>query len=249
MHVLIIEDETPAAERLQTLLSEADPALRTLAVLDSVESSVEWLDSHPRPDLLFCDIQLADGLSFEIFAQREVQAPVIFTTAYDEYALRAFQVNSIDYLLKPVEADQLRRALDKYRRLQPQALPDLKRLLEQLHRPPAYRERFLIRLGEQFRYVLTEEIAYFMAESGVVYAVTREQKRLPVDHKVEELEQLLDPRRFFRINRKFIVSLSAIRRIHSWFNSRLKLELEPAAEGETVVSRERVNEFKQWLNS
>ena len=249
MRVLIIEDEEPAAERLESLLLEANPQIQVLAHLDSVESSVEYLQKESIPDLIFLDIQLADGLSFEIFDSVTVETPIIFTTAYDQYAIQAFQVNSIDYLLKPIAPESLHKSLSKYQKWQGQApLPDLRGLIQAL-RPQQYQERFLIRVGDQLKYVSIGEVAYFMAESRLVLLVTNQGRQFPVDYKIEDLESMVDPRSFYRLNRKFLARLESIQKIHTYFNSRLKIDLQPAPDVEVIISREKVNGFKQWLNS
>ena len=252
MRVLIVEDESPAAERLIQLLRDQQPDLDILAVLDTVEDTVAWLRTRPAPDLLLLDIQLADGQSFDIFEQVRVEVPVIFTTAYDQYAIRAFEVNSIDYLLKPVEPTALGRALGKLERLQASSAPDWQALLAQVQaaqgQKPVYQQRFLVKIGEQYRSVPVTEVAYVMAADGFVLLVEQGGRQYPVDFKVEELAERLDPQRFYRINRKYIVSVESIGKIHSWFNSRLKLDLQPPSDAEVIVSRERVSDFKAWLN-
>jgi DNA-binding LytR/AlgR family response regulator len=250
MRVVLIEDENPAVERLRSLLREADPSIEVLEVLDSVEESVAWFLSHPQPDLVFMDIHLADGISFVIFDAVQVQAPVIFTTAYDQYALKAFTVNSLDYLLKPVEPSELARALAKYRNMSRQFPPvNVQALLQALQPPRNYQERFLVKIGDQYKYIPAAEIAYCLAAEGGVWLVAQDGKKLPADMTMEVLEQQLDPRLFFRVNRKCMVRHTAIHRIHTWFNSRLKLELQPESPEEILVSRDRVGEFKGWLNS
>ncbi|MDX5347511.1 MAG: LytTR family DNA-binding domain-containing protein [Hymenobacteraceae bacterium] len=256
MQVLIIEDEAPAARRLQQLLRDQDSGLEIADTIDSVESAVKWLNRHQQPDLIFMDIQLADGLSFEIFDQVAIRTPVIFTTAYDEYAIRAFSVNSIDYLLKPIEPDHLKRSLQKYRLLKEQfgstsgAQPELEQLLRSLHlNKKSYKNRFLVRQGERLLSVPAEEVAYFMAEDKIVLLCCQNNLRYPVDFSLDELESLLDPQQFFRINRQFIVSLSAIEQIHTYFNGKLKLDLQPEVEKEVLISREKAAIFKQWLGA
>lgn len=252
MRILVVEDESPAADRLIALLRQQRPGAEILAVLDSVEDTIDWLHKHPQPDLLLLDIQLADGQSFEIFEAQPIDIPVIFTTAYDQYAIRAFDVNSIDYLLKPIESDALARALARYEQRRPQVATDWQAVLSQLQQAQAgaatYQQRFLVRIGDQYRSIPIEQVAYVMAAEGLVLLVEQGGRQYPVDFKVEELAERLDPQRFYRINRKFIVSVESIGKIHSWFNSRLRLDLTPPAEPEVIVSRERVHDFKAWLN-
>ena len=255
MRLIIIEDERPAANRLQKLLLEAEPAAEVLDVIDSVEDAAEWFAGGQPLDLAFMDIQLADGLSFDIFKRVEVSVPVIFTTAFDQYALRAFKSNGIDYLLKPVDPADLRQALDKFRRMQggsgaPQApaLDALLRMVQEARAPRRFRERFLIKQGEQLRYVPTADAAYFQADAGYVSLVTHEGQRLLLDQSLELIAQELDPQAFFQISRQCIVSLRAIAKIHTWHNSRLRLDLTPISKQEVIVSRDRVRDFKGWLD-
>jgi DNA-binding LytR/AlgR family response regulator len=251
MNVLIIEDEDPAAERLQGLLLEAEPQTNVLATLDSVRSAVAWLTSHPEPDLIFLDIQLADGLSFEIFRQTEVHVPIVFTTAYDSYALEAFRVNSIDYLLKPVKREELTRALNKFRKTRGSVLlPDLGRLLQQLQPSAPVREfkrRFIIRFGDKIKAVDVDQVAYFYTEDKINFLRTRDNQSYPIDQNLDRLEELLDPRRFFRINRQFIISIDSIDQMYAFSKSRVKITLRPPSTGDTIVSTERSPVFKQWL--
>lgn len=254
MRALLLEDELPAANRLRRLLAEADADLRVLDVLDSVEGAVAWLRAHPAPDLLFCDIHLADGLSFEIFANAPVDCPVIFTTAYDAYALQAFRHNSVDYLLKPIEAEALARALDKYRRVfaggGTAPLPDAAQMRAILDGwgKPAWRRRFLVKRGDRLDYVPSEAVAFAYSAEGLTHLVARDGHRDLVDRSLEELAAELDPERFFRVSRKCLVALPAISAIHKYFSGRLKLELSPAAPFEVLVSRERVDAFQAWLD-
>ncbi|MGB3777303.1 MAG: LytTR family DNA-binding domain-containing protein [Tunicatimonas sp.] len=253
MNVVIIEDEYPAAERLERMLERADPAIQVSAVLESVEAAVDWLRTEAAPDLILSDIQLSDGLSFEIYEQVLVQRPIIFTTSYDEYAIRAFKHKSIDYLLKPIKFEELQRAIQKYRDLQPSPAPTdhaarLEKLLDTLsHSGRTYKKRFLVKKGEQLIPVADEAVAYLYTENELVYLITREDKKYVVDYTLEQLDGLLDPTRFFRINRQFIVGLAAVQQIHTYFSSRLKLHLQPAASTDVVVSKGQVKGFKAWL--
>lgn len=255
MKILIIEDEAPAARRLAGLIRNARPEAEILAVIDSVELAVRWLPAHRPPDLIFMDIQLADGLSFDIFARTEVTAPVIFTTAYDEYALKAFKVNSVDYLLKPVDPDELAHSLRKLQTLRDQLAPPLDagvlRSLVQSLQPvqSPFKSRFLVRFADKLVFIQTDGIAYFLAEDKYVFVIIHDNKKYPLDHTLDELDTLLDPSVFFRLNRKFIAHLKSIQSIHTYFNGKLKLHLVPAEPEEVTVSRERAAAFKKWLGA
>lgn len=252
MQILIIEDEQPAAKQLAKLIQKARPQAQLLSALDSIESSIDFFNNATTfPDLIFMDIQLADGLSFDIFNNIDISTPVIFTTAFDQYTLRAFKVNSIDYLLKPIEPEELSAALDKYENIyqQPTSLsPAVLHQLKNALTEPVYKERFLIKIGQQLIYLRTENIRYFFSEDSLVYAITEDNKKHLVDFSLDQLEQVLSPRNFFRINRKIILHLEAIHRIHTYFNGRLKLEIQPKQDLEAIVSRDRVSDFKQWLD-
>lgn len=253
MKVLIIEDEAPAARRLRQMIAETDSSITVLDTIDSIEASVRWLQLYPMPDILFMDIQLADGLSFDIFNQVRINAPVIFTTAYDEYAIRAFEVNSIDYLLKPIEKAALERSIHKFKSMK-QAFADsgtagIESVLSslQLHQK-TYKSRFLVKLGEKLLSISTQEVAYFAAEDKIVLLFTHEGKKYPVDYSLDELESMLSPDHFFRINRQFIVHINAIAAIHNYFNGKLKLQINPPTTKETIISRDKAPLFKSWLD-
>lgn len=251
MTVLLVEDEPLAARRLETLLRDVAPDARVVGQTESVRETLRWLHAHPVPDLLLLDIQLADGLSFELFQQTSLEVPVIFTTAYDEYALRAFKVNSVDYLLKPVEREELAAALDKFRRQQGTSVAQVGRLLEAygLKPVPTFRTRFLLRLGGRLEVVPIEDVQYLFADDKLVFLVTTDGRKLPVDEPLDELERQLDPAQFARFNRKFLGRVAAIDRIEPHFNGKLRLWLRhrPADE-EIYVSRERADGFRAWLN-
>lgn len=265
MNVLLLEDEYPAAERLQRLLLQAAPEAHVLAVLDSVSSAVQWLSVNPAPDLILSDIQLADGLSLDVFDQLVVRSPVIFTTAYDAYAIRAFKANSVDYLLKPVKLAELQAALTKLRewRTAPSEAPTslvppatdkdetahrLERLLDALPRPDRqYKTRFLVRSGEQLLPLAVSQVAWFQSRHETTTLATTDNRRFVVDYTLEQLESLLDPTLFFRINRQFIAQLPAVQRLHPHFNGKLLLELQPAPSEEVLVSREKAGAVKSWL--
>ena len=248
MNILIIEDEKPAADRLMKMLKEVEPDAVFPAVLDTIRSSVEWLSQNTSPDIIFMDIHLADGQSFSIFQQVQLSCPVIFTTAYDEHALEAFRVNSIDYLLKPVKKEDLQRALAKWRKLSAHATGKIGAVLQQLSLTPReYRKRMVIRIGEQIRLVEVGEIAYFYTENRVNYLCTFSDIRYPIDYQLDELDTMLDPSVFFRINRQFIININAIEKMQTWSKSRIKITLKPPAQEETIVSTERSPQFREWL--
>jgi DNA-binding LytR/AlgR family response regulator len=251
MKTLIIEDEQPAAKRLAKMLSEHCPECEIMDMIDSVEGAVKWLRNFQAPDLIFMDIQLADGLSFDIFGQTQLTAPVIFTTAFDHYTLRAFKVNSVDYLLKPVDPIELVSAIEKFRLIHGQ--PDtydrsgLEKMLQSMLVQREFKGRFLVKSGQHFVHVPISEIAYFFSEDGIAFVQCADGKKHIIEYTLDQLEGMLDPKLFFRINRQAIVNPEAVRRISTWFNSRLKLELQPVHDTNNVVSRERVQDFKRWI--
>jgi len=249
--ILIIEDEQPAARRLKKLVNALDDSIEIIDVIDSVEDAVAWFKNYDEPDLAFFDIQLADGLSFSIFEQVEIKCPVIFTTAYDQYAIKAFKVNSIDYLLKPIDPAELDNAWQKYQSLDKESSPDLAKMVaafQSMNQKKTYKERFLIKKGDGYKYLTVKEIAYFLSDGGLTFLIDKNGKRFIVDDKLDALENSLDPRQFYRINRKFIIGENAVSKISNYFNSRLKLELSPKSEEEVIVARDRVSSFKGWLN-
>ena len=252
MKILIIEDEIPAAKRLSKLVSQFKPEAQVLEVIDSVEGAVKWLNTFEKPDLLFMDIQLSDGLSFDIFNHTEIQSPIIFTTAYDQYTLKAFKVNSVDYLLKPIDPEELEKAFLKFDKIfrQPQSYDQstIENLLKAMTQKE-YKSRFIVKTGQQLIYISVEDISYFYSDDGLLCVKTKNGKRHILDYTLDQLEQVLDPSQFFRINRKIITRIEAINKIHTYFNSRLKLELQPKTELEVIVSRDRVNDFKKWLDN
>lgn len=250
MNVLIIEDENAAARRLEKLLGELAPEAVVLDRLDSVEAAVLWLQNNPQPDLMLLDIHLADGSSFEIFDHVTVTCPVIFTTAYDEYALRAFKVNAVDYLLKPIKPNEMAAALEKLKRLSHTATPDYAPLLDMLRKQEGsrYLRRMLIRFSNSIKLVDMSDAAYFYTKDKITFLVSRSTgKRFPVDYPLDKLESLLDPSVFFRINRQFIINVAAIKEMHPYSKSRVKVVLEPGTDQDTIVSTERSAEFKKWL--
>jgi DNA-binding LytR/AlgR family response regulator len=247
MNVLIIEDEIPAARQLTKLLLAQRPHWKVTDTLDSVESAVRWLHTFPKPDLIFMDIQIADGLSFDIFRQVQIQSPVVFTTAFDQYAVQAFKVNAIDYLLKPVDPDDLSIALQRIENQRNKAQEIDIASMARLFQKEKFKDRFLVKTGQQLSFLATSDIAYFRSSEGLTQAHTFVGKKHFIEHTLEELERLLDGNEFFRVSRSLTIHLKAIQKIHPHLNGRLKLELQPAAPDEVFVSRERVNEFKVWL--
>ncbi len=256
MNVLIIEDEKLTAQRLTTLLHRYDSTICILAQLPSVTKTLQWFRENQSitPDLLFLDIHLEDDLGFRIIEELKLTIPVIFTTAYNEYMLQAFKVNSIDYLLKPIDADELTAALDKFKLLWPakpsprveNQLSSLLQFLEQSN-PTNYKDRFMVSIGNKLRSIKTQDIAYFSFEDKITLLVTHEGLRLSVDYSIEKLAQLVDPHHFFRANRSFLVSLSAIHTVHAYSGGKLKLDLDPAPRQDVFVSGDRIAGFKEWL--
>ena len=251
MNVIIIEDEKPAARRLGRMLKELEIEAKTM--LHSVEESLNWFQNNEHPDLIFLDIQLSDGLSFEIFEEIPVSSAIIFTTAYDEYALKAFKLNSIDYLLKPIDEDELRVAVEQYKTQQKQEtnlqvnIDDIRRLLiNPVDRK--YKKRFTIKIGQHIKIIHVDEIECFYSENKATYIHTSGGRNYLIDHSLEHWQDQLDPEHFFRVNRTFIVHVNAIKDIISYTNSRLKLILHSFSETEIIVSRERVKDFKNWID-
>ena len=260
MQVLIVEDEKPAARHLTAMLQKHDPTTEVLAQLDTVKKAVAWFSEHPAPDLVFLDIQLADGLSFSIFEQVSVASPIIFTTAYDQYAVQAFRVNSVDYLLKPIGPDELGQALDKFRQYhRAPAAPAVDRsLMANLQQAigammPSYKHRFVVKVGEHIRPVPVAEVLYFVSQDKVTFMQTRPERqpaarRFVVDYSLDQIEDMVDPRGFFRISRQYMVSLRAVEDIVTYSSSRLKLVLHHCDDHGVLVSRERVAAFRAWLD-
>lgn len=250
MKALIIEDEDIASRRLRNLIEELAPDCEILAQLSSVESGHKWFQTNDLPDLIFLDIQLNDGYGFDIIDRLEKHPPIIFTTAYNEYAIRGFKYNGLDYLLKPIDKTELKKALNKYtetidnRQQQTSDIDTLRHLFKK-----EYKRRFMVKVGNQFKTYKVEDIAYFMADEGVIFLYTNSGQKCPIEYAIDQLEEILDPIHFFRINRKYMVSVNAVHEIHSYFNSRLLLKLTPTPKDEQViVSRERTTNFKKWLD-
>jgi len=247
--VLIIEDELPNIIRLEKMLSLLDSEITITAKLQTVHDSIKWLKEHQQPDVIFMDIMLTDGLSFEIFNHVTITAPVIFVTAYDEYALKAFEVNGVDYLLKPLEADKLAKSLRKAKSIIGTGSDaGILQLIKNMHaKQQIYRSRFLIAYRDKYILIMTDDIAYFTLENKTAFLTTYASQRFVVDQTLEILEKELDPAIFFRVSRQVIVSLKSIRNIHQTFNGQLKIELSPALDESVVLSREKSNQLKKWL--
>jgi DNA-binding LytR/AlgR family response regulator len=253
MKALIIEDEVLAAERLTTLLAECDSSIEVIGQLDSIQDVIAYFQSGKNADIVFLDIQLADGKSFEIFDKVRIEVPIIFTTAFDQYALQAFKLHSIDYLLKPIEVNDLRNAIEKFKKLSAykislneSEIKALKDLLSQ--KSHAYKQRILVKAGNKLQYKPTHSVAYFFADGKTAYMIGKDGRKNMIDHTLEELEQMLNPENFFRISRKFIVNFEAVTEIKGLISSRLEVKLNQTFEHELLVSRERVHEFKAWLD-
>lgn len=249
MKVIIIEDEKPAAEKLWKAIQQADPSIEIIAVLNSVKSSIDWLQQNPLPELLFMDIDLGDGLSFKIFDTVKINSPVIFCTAYDEYWQEAFEHNSIDYLLKPVKQEKLETALNKYHKLKQHFALNFQQL-QQWQRHPAgyaYKKRFLVKRGIDYVSVKTDDIAYFYATHKLVCMVDNKNQKFIIDQSLAEIEKQLDPANFYRVNRKYFVQQNAIKKIKSYPKSKLQLELEPVLQEDIIISQENVAAFKEWM--
>jgi two-component system, LytTR family, response regulator LytT len=252
MKILIVEDEELAVKKLQKTLQSVDATAQVVGIADSIKGAVNWLQDNPAPDLILMDIELSDGQSFEIFNLTDVKSPVIFTTSYDEYALKAFKVNSVDYLLKPIQKEELQAALSKFQKLKVAGNADINidslvKELQQKLQPKEYRKRFLVKLGQKLVSVEVEEIAYFYSDGRLNFFKTSDNKKFVVDYTMDELEDMLDPEKYFRVSRSFYVSVNSIDKIDDYFGNRLILQLKPAVEKEALVSREKVTDFKKWM--
>jgi two-component system, LytTR family, response regulator LytT len=255
MKYLIIEDEVPAQRLIEELLRELRPHWQAAACLDSVESAVNWLNNHPHPQVIFMDIQLSDGLSFDILDQVDIQSMIIFTTAYDEYAVRAFRVNSIDYLLKPIKKSELMEALGKYEEYSGKMFQRLNNTIDVAELMSAiknaeskYRTRFLISVGEVFFPLPVEDVAYIYSRHRISSAVSFEGKRYVIDFTLDRLEEQLQPDMFFRVSRQFIVNIKAVFKVHTFFNGKLLLETKPSYEEKVNISRDKARLFKSWID-
>ena len=257
MKVLIIEDEELAVKKLRKTLNAVDESAEVVGVADSIRSSVNWLQNNPSPDIILMDIELCDGQSFEIFDKVDVKSTVIFTTSYDEFALKAFKVNSVDYLLKPVQKDDLHVAIEKYKKLKTLYkdsnespvfnIENLVKELQQKMQGKEYRKRFLVKQAQKLVSIETDQIAYFYSDGRLNFFKTFDNKKFVVDYTMDELEEMLDPEKYFRISRSFYVSINSVDQIHDYFGNRLMLYLKPQVDKEALVSRERVSDFKRWL--
>lgn len=256
MTVFIIEDEHLGLDRLVKMLREVSPEIEVLGHAETIKSAVWWVQNNPPPDLVFMDIELADGQCFEIFNQTEVTSPIIFTTSYDEYALHAFKVNSVDYLLKPIRQEELKRSLDKYQRLKEQFgghavqvnVENLIAGLQSFQQRKEYRRRFLVKQGQRLLSIETTDVAWFRAEGKLCFLRTWDNQRHLVDYSLEQLADMLDPADFFRLNRNYLAHVKSVKAINSYFNGKLILQLSPAPEAnDVIVSKEKATDFKRWM--
>ncbi|KXX70116.1 LytTR family DNA-binding domain-containing protein [Flammeovirga sp. SJP92] len=250
MKILIIEDELPTANYLAKLIQQYNPAFEVIDILSSVEDSIDWFGSNEQPDLIFQDIALSDGNCFDIYKSVKVKSPLIFTTAFSEYALDSFKLNSIDYIVKPYDFDDIKRVLDKFAlygnlfmTASTSEMAELKETSEK-----KIKKRFLISIGEQFKTIQSSEIAFIRFDEGLTFLHLFDDKKYPIDKSISLLETQLDPSQFFRVNRKYIINVEAITKINTWFNSRLQVDTTPAPLEDLIVSRDRVKDFKDWLD-
>jgi len=255
LKVLIIEDEIPAQRLLKETLQEINSETEVVDCLNSIKSAVEWFQNNPHPEIVLLDIQLSDGLSFEIFKQMKIESMIIFTTAYDEYAMQAFKVNSLDYLLKPIEKDELQVAFEKYYQYNKQFIQeknsniDFSALASLIKNEKSeYRKRFLIQSNESFFHLPIEQIAFFYSMQGITFAVTFEKREYPINFSLENLKEQLNPEYYFKINRQIIINIEGIKRVHTYFNGKLKLETKPEHSEEIIVGKDKAASFKRWLD-
>ena len=251
MKILIVEDENLLARELIQLLHEIEPAAEVIGRTISISGTVEWLSGNERPDLILMDIELGDGQCFEIFRQVKISTPVIFTTAYDEYALKAFKVNSIDYLLKPVSKPELRKALDKYSEphqgKEGTLMQSLQELSRQLQGTTASRERFLVKQGQKMITIQVTEVAMFNSRNSITWLITREKKQFVLDYTLDEIEEMVSPAAFFRVNRKFILRQELVMSFEPWFNGKLKVSYQVQPAEDIIISREKAASFRKWM--
>jgi len=250
MKIVIIEDEVFAARRLENMIREIDPQIEVVAKLESVSESVAWLKSNAQPDLIFLDIQLEDDLSFAIFEQVQVRSKIIFTTAFDEYAIKAFKFNSIDYLLKPINNDELSNAIEKFRswKAETAQVIDATMLRDLLRPQPAYRERFMVTVGDKLKTINVSDIAYFFSAAGITFVVMNSKQQYSLDFSLDNLKEMLNPKEFFRVNRQYLIGLKSIDKVVVYPKSRLKLVLNPPTDSDLFVSIDKAPEFKQWMD-
>lgn len=250
MKIVIVEDEPAAASQLKFLLREIGVEDPVETIIESVEEGIKWFTSHPSPDLIFSDIQLADGISFDIYEQVHLKTPIIFTTAFDEYAIRAFKHNSVNYLLKPIDEDSLRFSIEKFQNQQLMQQERLNELIQQqAFIPKAYRKSFLVKFRDKLLPIKTEEFAYFFIDNGLVYGQSYDGRKWVIDFKLEDLESQLDPSEFIRANRQYILSRESVVEIESHFNSRVNVKVQPVAAFPIIISKEKVTPFKKWLET
>ena len=250
MKVLIIEDEQPGAERLVGQLQAIDSSIEILGILSDTQTAIDWFRNHEHPDIVLMDIELSDGQCFRIFSETEVRSSIVFTTSYDEYALKAFEQNSIDYLLKPVKKERLELALQKYKQLQQRFAYNnawMETILNHAAAPPSWRDKFLVKHGQRYISITTDEIAYFYSDLRLVFLVTIKKDKYVVDYKLEDLETMLDPGVFYRANRSFIIHSGAVAGISTGSNLKLSVTLAPALENPITISREKARSFKTWM--
>ena len=248
MKIIILEDETRAANHFGRLLAKVAPNMTVLAKIESVRDGIKYLQNNPEPELIFSDIQLADGLSFEIFKQVAVCCPIIFTTAYDHYAIEAFKTNGIDYLLKPIEEERLKQAIEKAKHFSPGLVLEKLLSITNSTSEKAYKSRFMVKVGDKIKSVPVEEILVFFSQEKASFIRTSDAHTYCIDYALDQLEPMLDPEKYFRINRKYIVSIGACTNILAWTNSRLRLKIDGIDDSDIIVARERVQEFKNWLD-
>lgn len=254
MRIVIIEDEVFAAEALQKIILKLRPETKIMAKPASIEEAVEWFSNNEMPDLIFCDIHLSDGSSFEIFKQVEIKCPVIFTTAYNEYAIEAFKVNSVDYLLKPLKQEEILRAIKKYEELKQSSLGEELQNLHNLiqNQGPGSqsksKSRFMVKSGQSIKTIPSKEVAYFLAEDGIVLLVNFQGNRYAVNYTLDQLEEQLDRKMFFRANRQLVVHIEAVKEVHPYFKGRLQLRLQPASQKDHIISSSKASDFKEWLD-
>lgn len=250
MKIIIIEDEVAAASQLRFLLNQINADYEIVAILESVQEAIRWFTTNESPDLIFSDIQLADGISFEIYEQVQIKAPIIFITAFDEYAIRAFKLNSVDYILKPLDVESLRFAIEKFKNQQLIQKEKLSELIQQhAFSPKNYRKSFLVRYREKLLPIKTAEFAYFFIENGLVFGQLFDGRKFILDFKLEDLESQLDPQDFVRANRQYILSRPSIAAIESYANSRALVKTNPSASFEIIISKEKVTPFKRWFEN
>jgi two-component system LytT family response regulator len=247
MNILIVEDEKPAATRLVNMLKKVEPDATVMGITDGVESTLNFLDQHDNPDLIFMDIHLADGSAFEIFNHHPMSdMSIIFSTAFDQYAIEAFKVNALYYLLKPIKQEELEKALSRFKEAR-QRDQDYQEIVNKLTAKPPSEKRFLIRMGQSLRLVHQQDIAYFYTSDKITFMMTREGRKYPLDFTLENLEVMIDASRFFRINRQYIIHIEAIQQMHAHSKARVRIDLAPAAHEEVIVSTEKSPLFKKWL--